>query len=44
MPSFKKGSRGIIQPIAGGNMLIHTFPKSIIPKVNAQPQLELKIA
>ena len=39
-----KNISGAIQPIAGGNKGVHTFPKGISPKVNVIARLEFELA
>ena len=41
--SLQKASNGNIWPIAGGDKRVHTFPKSINPKVNVIVQLEFEL-
>ena len=46
MPNLfsKKNSSGTIQPIAGKEKGVHTFPKGICPKVNVIARLEYELA
>ena len=42
--SLEKNSRGIIQPIAGRNKKVHTFPEGICMTVNVSARLEMELA
>ena len=43
-PSLKKGSWDSIQPIAGEDKEVYTFPKGLSPKVNMIAPLEFELA